>query len=75
MNCSGTVDRLELRVYTAGYQLVATADRLGPWGPGWHNVAFDTPNLANGIYFYVVRGFNNQNPAGLPRRATVVVLH
>lgn len=74
INNSGRVEKVQMRLYTAGYIFLTQIEQTGPWGSGWNTVSFPVPILPNGTYFYTVRGFSIVGPAGLARRGKLMVL-
>jgi hypothetical protein len=74
VHLDGRVDELSFKLYSVSLRLVAAEGLLGPWGPGWHQVAFDLPELGNGAYYFRVHATGAKGPAGLPKGATVMLL-
>jgi hypothetical protein len=61
----GTVDSLELSVYSSAYTMVMRSRIAGPFGAGWRHLspALSEP-LPAGIYFYRLQGYNQGQRAG-----------
>lgn len=74
LDLDGRVEEVEIECYSAALQKILVQRVAGPWNAGWAPVALPLPELANGLYFYRVRAWNQGRPAGSSRLGTWLYL-